>query len=259
MKTDLWTRMNVAGACGLLALTAALGVGCRGDRSDKPPRAFFPDMDNSPRWKPQSETPFFADGRTMRQPVPGTVAFGRWADVPASVDDASWTKTFREEREDLLKEDDAFYRGEGPDGSYLDFMPVRVTRAMVERGRERFNIYCFTCHGYEGDGKGMVGRRWAYPLPDFHDPKYTDRAQRTGKDGYIFHVIRNGVVINGEQKMPSYAHAIGERDAWAIVAYVRALQESRAVPIDDPIIPEAQRQRLLRTRNQPRAAGGGTP
>jgi mono/diheme cytochrome c family protein len=117
-------------------------------------------------------------------------------------------------------------------------------KAMITRGQERFNIYCSVCHGFKGEGGdparetgGMVGRRWKTPVPNFHDPKYADQKVKTGLDGYIFTVIRNGVpettvdasgktIINTAKplKMPSYADKVSEVDAWAIVSYIRTLQ-----------------------------------
>lgn len=207
-----------------IALAAAL-AGCRGDRSSKPPRQFLPDMDDQPRWNPQSGTEFFVDGRVLRDPPEGTVAFGFAAFDPNAHAGEDWAEPYLRERADLLKDDERFYEGKNADGSYLTHIPIEVTQSIIERGKQRFDIYCAVCHGFEGDGQGMVGRRWAAPVPSFHDPKYSDPSQDQGKDGLIFHTIRNGVVdTTGAQKMPAYAHAVNERDAWAIVAYIRTLQ-----------------------------------
>lgn len=214
-STTTHTALRVALAALLVGAVAAL-AGCRGERSENPPRQFFPDMDDSPRWNPQAETEFFADGRTMRPRVPGTVPYGR------SVDPGD------ESRFGYLREDEGFFRGLDGDGGYLTYMPVAVTSGLILRGKERYNINCAVCHGYLGDGDGTVGERWASPLPSFHDEQYTDRAQRTGKDGYIFEVIREGVVDPaGENLMPAYGHALTEADTWAVVAYLRVLQEAR--------------------------------
>lgn len=237
--------IGVAGA-GVLA-------GCRGDREDKPPHQFFPDMDDSPKWTPQSRSEFFADSRTMRQPVAGTVAFGR----TEFVSEAPWAHPFMAERDDLLREDSAVYFGKNADGSWVERIPITVDAALLKRGQERFNITCAVCHGYEGDGQGMVGKQWSYPLPNFHDAKYrvpdpAIPAQQQWKDGYIFNVSRNGVP-NADptkaNKMPGYAHAFSEHDSWAIVAYIRTLQAARAGSIDD--VPEAQRRDLLNKRPSP--------
>lgn len=250
-RVDLvaWSVSVVAVVAGVMVLP-----GCRGDRTDKPPRQLLPDMEDSPKWKPQSKSEFFADGRTMRPPVPGTVAFGRVDFDPEAYRASGWARLWLDQRADLLKADDAFYRGVDADGEFLDRAPVAITRELLARGRERFNIYCSACHGYGGDGQGLVGQRWAIPVANFHDPKYQDVQQRTGKDGYLFHVIRNGVGEPGALTMPSYAHAISERDAWAIVAYVRALQASRRMDLE--ALPAEVRSRLTSLRPTDQRAGG---
>ncbi len=236
------------GACALAGLAVAGLTACRGDRSDEPPRQFFPDLDDQPKWKPQEASGFFADGRTMRLPVAGTVAFGSLGLVPAG----EWEGFVGRDRADTLKGDDRFYLGREPDGAFVERIPVPVTRAMIERGQNRYNIYCVVCHGYSGDGKGMVGRQWSAPLPDYNDPKYkgpdpADPKSELWKDGHLFDVARNGKYdAAGNQKMPGYAHALDEHDAWAVVAYIRALQEARSGRAAD--IPEAERGTLEQQR-----------
>ena len=251
---SLWrTALSAAVLCSTVSGLA----GCRGDRSTKPPRQILPDMDDSPRWTPQSESEFFADGRTMRPAVEGAVAFGRFDFDPiafeARYSDETWAGALLGTRADLLRDDDAFYLGVDGEGDFLDRMPVAMSEELIRRGQGRFNIYCTVCHGYAGDGKGLVGERWISLPADFHQDKYKDPAQRTGKDGYIFGVIRNGMFdpTTGDQKMPSYGHALNERDAWAVVAYLRTLQASRTT-IDSSQVPEDARQML---NDQP---GGGT-
>lgn len=232
----------------MLTVAAMVGVaglaGCRGDRSDKPPRQFFPDMDDQPRFNPQSETQFFADGRTMRQPVEGTVAFG----VSPAIIEADWNEHALRERAKLLKEDDRVFRGRNPDGGdYLTRFPVEVTPELLTRGAERFGIFCAVCHGYQGEGAtqdtgGMAGRYWLAPVPGLHTEQYLAGGEK-GQVGYLFEVVREGVWgPDGANRMPGYAHAVDEYDAWAIVAHVRALQETRRGTIDQ--LPEADRRRL---------------
>lgn len=256
-RTSSKTGMVKLGAGLALAAALLAGVsGCRGDRSNKPPRQFFPDMDDQAKAKSQAESPFFADRRTMREPVPGTVAFARSSAVHGAdepIGDETWREKIERERADLVREDSGFYTGRSADGAYLAAIPVPVTNEMMRRGRERFDIFCSACHGYSGDGKGMVGMQWSYDLPTFQDPKYvfgSDDPDGRGTDGFIFHTIRNGVPnAPGAQpalKMPSYREQIDERDAWAIVAYFRALQRSQQVPIDRA--PERYRPELDRTR-----------
>ncbi|MFG0283679.1 MAG: c-type cytochrome [Phycisphaerales bacterium JB039] len=225
---------------GAIALGAGL-AGCRGGRSDDEPRQFLPDMDDSPKWEPQAGSTFFAAAgatdaaehggpaplaRMMRQPVAGSVPFGA---IPVVASEGQFDPALRDdmraERAGYLRPDDAVYLGVAEDGAFVDRIPVDVTRALLERGEERFNIYCAACHGYAGDGNGMVGRRWGVPVANFHDPKYSDPAQRTGKDGYLFHTARHGLKNpDGSLRMPGYGHALDAEDSWAVVAYIRALQ-----------------------------------
>lgn len=246
------TRSPIVTAFAALIVVAGGLSGCRGERSEAPPRQFIPDMDDSPKFRNQTRTEFFADGRMMRPRVPGTVIFGD------STDEASV------HRARFLKEDALVFQGLDPalpktaegDPAYLNTIPsaaldawiaefnlrgksldaskdadrVAAAEDMVRRGQQRFNIYCSACHGYEGDGRGLVGTRWGSPVPSFHDAKYSDRTVKTGKDGYIFHTILHGVPDADPAKppkMPSYADKVNTLDAWAIVSYIRALQGSR--------------------------------
>lgn len=232
---------------GSLALLAALPMtGCRGDRSDKPPRQFFPDMDTQPRWNPQSETRFYADGRTMRQPVVGTVPFG----TTSVVSDADWAKPFRDKRDEFLAEDYRRYDGTDDMGEFVTEIPVPVTANLMRLGQGKFNVYCATCHGINGEGANsgqdpergsMVGRLWNIAVPTFDDPKYLPGGAR-GQDGYLFTVARRGVVNAGNQTMPGYAHALDTNESWAVVAYIRALQRSHLGTLGD--VPEPERAAL---------------
>ena len=234
--------MRIGRTLALLAIAGAGLAGCRGDRSDSSPRQFLPDMDDSPKWEPQGGSFFFAAGpgpdaaeehgapppleRMMRQPVAGSVPFGA---LPMVASAAQFDPALRDdlvaERTGYLRPDGVTYFGMAEDGVYVDRIPVDVTRGLLERGEERFNIYCAACHGYAGDGDGMVGRRWGVPVANFHDPKYSDLSQQTGKDGYLFHIARYGLKNpDGSLRMPGYRHALDAQDAWAVVAYIRALQ-----------------------------------
>ncbi|RMH30045.1 MAG: cytochrome c [Planctomycetota bacterium] len=252
-------------AVATLALPAGLTAGCRGERTAKRPRQFFPGMDDQPKYQPQEASTFFADGRAMREPVAGAVPFGARPD-----EHDEWLPVGRQRR-DFLKADDRVYLGVNADGSYVETIPVRAVlglaegepvppgavRALIERGQDRYTIFCIVCHGGTGDGKGMVGLQWSYNLPNFHDPQYQPGGEK-GQDGYLFHVIRNGVAnAPGAQpplRMPSYAERVSERDAWAIVAYLRALQETDKGEIAD--VPAAQRRDLLNSRGATAPAGG---
>lgn len=246
---------------GLGVGVAGVVSGCRGDREDAPPRQFFPDLDDSPKWKPQSKSEFYSDSRTMRKPVVGTVAFGSSSFVPAE----AWADHWKQKRTDLLKEDREFY--EGIAGYDKDGKPVFVTKippsvvvddALIRRGQERFNIYCSACHGYLGDAKGTVSALYN-PVPvSFYDPTFADPKNVRAQDGWIFHTIRWGKPgggADGKMNMPAYGSSINERDAWAITAYVRALGASRQGTIED--VPEAMRDQLLKKRSAISTPGPG--
>ncbi len=258
------SRIVLGVSLGTIVISA--NVGCRNERSTKRPRQFFPGMDDQPKYKPQAQSKFFADGRSMREPVTGTVPFGRQAAMAygnsaEALSTSALTVTL--DRQDLLRDDDRVYKGVNPDGSYLLTAPIReleglsagdqldsaVVSQLVLRGQEQFNIFCMVCHGKLGDGKGMVGVQWSYPLPNFHDPAYQP-GEAKGQDGYLFHVIRNGVPnqpgAEPALRMPSYSGQINARDAWAIVLYFRALQESVKGSIDE--VPTQEREKLLTNR-----------
>lgn len=241
------TILTIAG----LTLAAGALSACRGERSDAPPRQILPDMDDSPKWKPQTASGFYSDGRAMRPRVEGTVAFGLWSSAGPSLPD--WVNTART---DLLKDDPGLYQGTDAKGAYLTTIPsnVKVDLAMIERGQARYNIYCAACHGYAGDGQGRAGVKWSYAVPNFHDAKYFDTKIDQGKDGYVFHTIRYGVpgAADGGLKMPAYGEKINEHDAWAIVAWIRTLQETRRGSLD--LLPEAQRAEVKKMMDEAKAA-----
>ena len=180
---------------GVIVLTSSIPLaGCaRGCTSSRPPVHINPSMDDQPKVSPQTASTFFYDGASMRQPVPGTVPIGG------------------------LKEDAAFFTGKGADGQFVATIPGPVDEARLERGRQRYVIYCQPCHDARGDGKGILFQRGNVPTATFHQEKVLKYA-----DGQIFDVITNGVGL-----MPSYRWPIPPADRWAIVAYVRDLQRAR--------------------------------
>ncbi len=175
--------------------------GCfREQPSEKPPIHLNPDMDYQPKFQPQEKNMFFENGMAMRESVEGTVA--------------------REE----LRDNSAFFAGIDSNGDTIAQMPIEVTSQTLERGRERFNIYCSPCHGTAADGKGLMVTEYKYaPPPNF----YTEKV-RQFHDGYFFNVITNGI-----RNMPSYRHQIPVADRWAIISYVRELQKNHEVVAED--------------------------
>ncbi len=167
----------------LFALGGFGAIGCRQDMHDQP------------KLKPYRSSTFFADGSGMR-PLPAhTVARG------------------------TLQEDPHFYTGRLADGSMATELPMPMTRTLLKRGQERFNIYCTPCHGQVGEGRGMVVRR-GYKQPT----SYHEERLRQVPIGYFFDVMTNGFAV-----MPSYAQQVPPEDRWAIAAYIRALQLSQHV------------------------------
>lgn len=149
-------------------------------------------MQVQPKYTSLSPSSFFVDGRSAR-PIPAnTIARGH------------------------LNDNDAFHTG-AVNGTFLDTIPTPITHQLLDRGQQRFNIYCSPCHGPLGDGDGMVARRGLKIPANFH----TDRL-RDAPPGYLFQVITNGYGA-----MPDYRNQVQIADRWAIVAYIRALQLSQ--------------------------------
>jgi mono/diheme cytochrome c family protein len=201
MKTYL--KINI-----ILVMALVVTSCYRGKPSEDPPIHLNPNMDSQPKYEAQEESEFFEDGMTMRPPVAGTVARGD------------------------LREDDAYYRGKNADGSLVARMPVDMTMDLLQRGKQRYNIYCSPCHDQTGSGKGIIIKKGFLPPPSMH----LDRL-RQSPDGHFYDVISNGI-----RNMPSYKHQIPVADRWAIVAYVRALQRSQNAKAGD--IPEEVRKDL---------------
>ena len=162
------------------------------------------DMHVQPRVNPLAKSDFFPDQRGARPLVEGTVARGE------------------------LRADTYFYTGK-INGNPGDYMPFPVTKEVLNRGRERFNIYCAPCHSRLGDGNGMIVQRGFRAPPSYH----TERLRKAPL-GYFFDVMTNGFGA-----MPEYASQIPARDRWTIVAYIRALQLSQEATISD--VPAGQK------------------
>jgi hypothetical protein len=179
-------------AAGLLMVSA----GCRRD------------MFNQPSERPLEKSDFFHDDQMASRPVaPHTVARGH------------------------LDEDEAFYTGKTGTNLVVDF-PMPITRAVLERGRQRFDIYCAPCHARTGDGQGMIPQR-GFPAP----PSYHIDRLRQAPAGHFFDVITHGYGI-----MFPYAARVEPADRWAITAYIRVLQFSHSARLSD--VPGPERAKL---------------
>lgn len=178
--------------CGLALL---LSSGCRRE------------MYQQPKDKPQSLSDFFPDGAGSRPLVPNTVARGH------------------------LNQNEAFYTGK-KGTNLIENIPIPVTRQLLERGRERYDIFCSVCHSRTGDGNGMIPQR-GFPQPNtFHRDSL-----RQAPAGHFYDVITSGHGV-----MYSYAQRVEPEDRWAITAYIRALQLSHYAPLAD--LPPGDRARL---------------
>jgi len=135
-----------------------------------------------------------------------------------------------------LRADRIFYTGIGPDGKFVAALPVSLTRALLVRGHERFDIFCSPCHGRVGDGRGMIVQRGFKSPPSFH----IDRL-RQQPIGYFFDVMTNGF-----GQMSGYAPQVPAADRWAIAAYLRALQLSQHAPLGE--IPAGDREAIERVQ-----------
>lgn len=174
---------------------------CRGQLSKEEPIHPNMNMDQQKRFEPQEKNEFFSDNRAMRKPVEGTIARGN------------------------LKADKALYYGINEDSSYVEDIPVDVTKSFIYRGKDQYEVFCAPCHGLTGEGNGIImENNYGYvPAPSFHIERV-----RNQSDGYLYSAIANGI-----RTMPSYATQIPVKDRWAIVSYIRALQRSQHVPEEE--------------------------
>lgn len=192
MRTDAALRRLLPA----VALAGLLSAGCRQGMYDQPKK------------KALAESDFYPDGRAARVPPTGTVARG------------------------FLRADKALYAGLGPDGKFVAELPVPLTKELLLRGRERYDVFCSPCHSRQGDGNGMIVQRGFKQPSSFH----VDRL-RQQPIGYFYDVMTNGF-----NQMSSYASQVPPEDRWAIAAYVRTLQLSQSAPAS--ALPEADRRAL---------------
>lgn len=198
-----------------LLLAAALAVTSMACRRD---------MHDQPKYKPLRESEFFADHRSARPQVEGTVARGH------------------------LRVDAARYTGKTGDNDVTTF-PFPITRDDLTRGQQRFEIYCSPCHGRLGDGQGLVVKRGFRQPPSYHIQRLKDAPV-----GHFFDVQTNGFGA-----MPSYASRVAPDDRWRIIAYIRALQLSQGATMAD--VPPDQKQTLEAApqQNAPNQPQAGEP
>jgi len=178
------------------------------------PESAFPGMKHQPKLRPQSTSNFFADGRADRMPPAHVVR----ADLP-------------------VRNDDHLYYGKNASGAWARGFPAALTVDLkfVQRGRDRYTIYCLPCHGAVGDGQGITKQYGMGATPTYHD----DRLRKI-EEGQIFNTITNG---SPNKNMQSYADKLVPEDRWAVIAYVRALQRAQQGTAAD-VIDAAGKQTL---------------
>ncbi len=164
-------------------------------------------MANQPRYDPLEASDFFTDGMAARPRIAGTVARGEMTADP-------------------------FFDTGRINGQVADGFPFPITKDVLDRGHQRFDIYCGQCHGRVGDGNGMIPSRGYRRPPSFHT-----EILRTRPTGHFFDVMTNGFAT-----MPPYRTMVSPQDRWAIVAYIRALQLSQSATVAD--VPVAERTKL---------------
>jgi len=185
------------------------------------------DMQDQPKMKAFRGTAFFGDGLSARQPIPGTVARGFlrsntefFTGKKSKTTAGPGTQSIQGQGQNQPQPQvQGQPTGAGanvyPDD--IDYLPIPVTEDVVKRGRERYNIFCSACHGFTGNGDGMIVRRGFRRAASFNDDRL-----RQAPVGHFFDAI-----TNGWGAMPAYAPQISPADRWAIIAYIRALQMSQ--------------------------------
>jgi mono/diheme cytochrome c family protein len=218
-----------------LALCLMLSTGCRQE------------MAQQPKYLPLESSSFFPDGRSARPLVPGVVVRGQLRN--------DWHFFFGQHKPAQQRVRMASLVGvatQGPlvvgalsaaQSPYVDTFPEPITKQMLERGQQRFQIFCAVCHDAAGYGNGIVVQRGFTKPPSYHEERL-----RAAPVGYFYDVITHGY-----GSMPSYKEQIPPRDRWAIVAYLRALQLSQNAPLAD--LPAEKRKAIERSLEKPLEPG----
>ena len=208
----------------LLSTIAVIAVfGFRGQKSTQPPTEVFPDMVRQPKVRAQAPLDFFADGRGPRPPVPGTVPIGYEMPKPDTPEtQAIATGPWSHPNASFSVGTNYYNTGKMRD-QWGTGIPVEVTRELMERGQQRFNITCAMCHGPAAAGDGITKKYGLATVVSLQDERI-----RKMSDGEIFNTI-----TNGKNTMMAYGPNIIVPDRWAIIAYLRALQRSQNAAIAD--------------------------
>jgi mono/diheme cytochrome c family protein len=214
-----------------IALVAVFGF--RGQKSTGSPLEVFPDMVRQMKVRAQAPLAFFADGRGSRAPVPGTIPIGYEMPKPETIATPAAAVAVPPTHPRFGFSAGTDYYDTGKMGDrWGTGVPIEVTAALMERGRQRFNITCAMCHGATAAGNGVTKQFGLTTVVTLQD----DRIRKMA-DGEIFNTI-----TNGKNTMMAYGSNIMVADRWAIIAYLRALQRSQNAAIAD--VPEQHRAEL---------------
>lgn len=210
----------------LVAISAVGVLGFRGQIMEYSPIQVFNDMDQQAKVKAQKGSNFFADGFAARKPVDGTVPMGYHLPDELAADGAIADRGF-------TTTDTGYYTTGKMGDDYGTGMPGELALtadnvdAFLRLGQEQFGIYCAPCHSPIGDGQGVIAKRGFANIADFHQPQF---AGDEYSDGRAYEVI-----TKGKSLMKPYADKLTIRERWAVVAYLRALQNVKAgVSLDTP-------------------------
>jgi mono/diheme cytochrome c family protein len=173
------------------------------------------DMQDQPRYKAYKKSEFFSDNRASRDIPEGTVARGQLKENKAFFTGKIDNPNPNAQVESTTNEQGNTIVTSFPNA--IDEFPLPVTKELIDRGQNRYNIYCIVCHGPTGNGDGMIVRRGFSPPPTYHDDRL-----RNAPVGHFFDVM-----TNGWGKMNPYADKLSAADRWAVAAYIRALQASQ--------------------------------
>jgi mono/diheme cytochrome c family protein len=226
----------------VLCTIAVIAVfGFRGQISTQPPLEVFPDMVRQMKVRAQAPLDFFADGRGPRLPVAGTVPIGyEMPKSETSETQAAAVGPWSHPNASFSAGTDYYNTGKMGD-RWGTGIPLEVTRELMERGQQRFNITCVMCHGAAAAGNGITKQYGLATVISLQDERI-----RKMSDGEIFNTI-----TNGKNTMMAYGPNIIVPDRWAIIAYLRALQRSQNAAIAD--VPEEHRTELDKPASPPPA------
>jgi mono/diheme cytochrome c family protein len=211
----------------LICVTVIGLAGFRGSKSRRPPIELFADMVRQNKARPQTPSDFFGDERSSRARPEGTVERSQPYEIAGKTVLAGGKPVFP-------YEDAPMNTGRIPGTTnFIETNPLEITRQLLDRGQERYQIFCLPCHGPAGDGKGITGKYGMISMANFHD----ERLVKMG-DGEMFNTMSVGKL----PLMPAYGPIVPVEDRWAIIYYVRALQRSQLATVED--VPEAKRGEL---------------